>query len=120
MQRAYRLRSSADFQRVRAGKRSWAHPLLILYAEPNEVGHPRLGVSVSRRIGKAVVRNRVRRRVREAARLALTPRPGSLVSQDLVFIARPPSAAADWAALRGAIEALLRRAGVLPARAEGA
>jgi hypothetical protein len=36
-----------------------------------------------------------------------------------VFIARPPSAAADWVALRGAVEALLRRARMIPARAEG-
>ena len=116
MQRAYRLHSSADFRRVRAGKGCWAHPLLILYAGPNEVGHPRLGVSVSRRIGKAVVRNRVRRRVCEAVRLLLG---GAPVGYDLVFIARPPSAAADWVALRGAVEALLRRARMIPARAEG-
>ncbi len=113
MQRASRLRRSADFQRVRAAKRSWAHPLLVLYAAPNDNLAPRVGISVGKRVGGAVVRNRVRRRVREAVRLRLPElRPG----HDLVFIARPPSAEADWPTLRGATEGLLRRARVLSNR----
>jgi ribonuclease P protein component len=110
MQRADRLRSSADFQRVRGLKQSLVHPLLILYTAPNEVGHPRLGVSVSRRIGKAVVRNRVRRRIRESVRLQWNALRGA---RDLLFIARGPSAEADWEALRRAVDELLRRAGLL-------
>ena len=109
MQRTYRLRTNGDFQRVRAHKRSWAHPLLILYAAPNEAGHPRVGITVSRRtgkdFGKAVVRNRVRRRIREAVRLRLP----ELQAADLVFIARGPSGAADWLSLRAAVDELLRR-----------
>jgi ribonuclease P protein component len=108
MQRAFRLRRSSEIQRVRSNRRSWAHPLLILYVAPNELGHPRLGVSVSRRIGKAVVRNRVRRRIREAIRL----QTANLAGFDLLFIARPAVAAADWSALRGAVDDLLRRARV--------
>lgn len=110
MKRAYRLRRNADFQRVRAAKRSWAHPLLVLYAAPNEGPLSRVGISVGKRVGKAVIRNRVRRRVREAVRLAPGLRPG----HDLVFIARAPSAEADWPTLRGATVNLLRRARVLP------
>ena len=122
MRRAYRLRKSADIQRVRALKRSLAHPLLVLYTAPNELGHPRLAVSVGRRaakeFGKAVVRNRVRRRVGEAARRRLG---ASGAGVDLLFIARGPSATADWPALAGAVDELLRRARLLPARppAEG-
>ena len=111
MKRAYRLRRNADFQRVRAAKRSWAHPLLVLYAAPNDGLPTRVGVSVGRRVGGAVVRNRVRRRVREAVRLR---HPQIRAGHDLVFIARPPSAEADWTALRGATEELLRRARILP------
>jgi ribonuclease P protein component len=113
MQRAFRLRANADVQRVRTRRRSWAHPLAILYTAPNELGHPRVAISVSRRIGKAVVRNRVRRRIREAIRLRLAELK---VGQDLLFIAREPSATAEWQALREAIDQLLRRAGLLPAR----
>ena len=117
MRRAARLRRNADFQRVRAAKRSWADPLLVLYAAPNGNLAPRIGISVGKRVGGAVVRNRVRRRVREAVRLRVPElRPG----RDLVFIARPASAEADWTRLRAAAEGLLRRAGALPASGQKA
>lgn len=115
MKREHRLRASADFQRVRAARRSWAHPLMILYAAPNGGGPTRLGVSVSRRVGKAVVRNLVRRRVREAVRARL---PELAPGFDLVISPRPESAQADWPALRGAVDELLRRARLL-ARPQG-
>ncbi len=110
MKRADRLPRNADFQRVRAAKRSWAHPLLVLFAAPSELPATRLGVSVGKRVGNAVVRNRVRRRLREAVRLR---RPDLRPGHDLVFIARPASAEADWPALRAAAEQLLRRARIL-------
>jgi ribonuclease P protein component len=68
---------------------------------------------VSRRIGKAVVRNRVRRRVREAVRLQVP----NLAGFDLLVIARPAVATASWSELRGAVDDLLRRARVLGRRA---
>jgi ribonuclease P protein component len=112
LRRAHRLRRAADFQRVRARRRSWGHPLLVLYVAPNDVQTTRLGISVGRRVGNAVVRNRVKRRVREAVR----HRHAELASgYDLVFIARAPAATADWPALRDATEDLLRRARLLPA-----
>jgi ribonuclease P protein component len=111
MRRAYRLRRPAEFQRVRAGKRSWGHPLLVLYAAPNDGQPTRVGISVGKRVGNAVVRNRVKRRVREAVRM----RYAELASgHDLVFIGRAPAAEADWPTLRVATEDLLRRARVLP------
>jgi ribonuclease P protein component len=117
MRRTNRLRKSADVQRVRALKRSLAHPLLVLYTAPNEVGHPRLAVAVGRRsakeFGKAVVRNRVRRRLGEAVRHRLGDSDAGV---DLLFIARGPSATADWPALSAAVDELLRRARLLPAR----
>jgi ribonuclease P protein component len=111
VKRAQRLRTGADFQRVRAARRSWAHPLLVLYAAPNELGVSRLGVSVGKRVARqAVVRNRVRRRVREAVRLRYARlAPG----HDLLFIARTPGAEASWAELSGAVEQLLHRARLL-------
>lgn len=110
MERASRLRASADFRRVRATGRSWAHPLLVLYVAPNEIERPRIGISVSRRVGKAVVRNRVRRRIREAVRPVLDDLSAG---RDLLFIARGPAATAEWSSLRGAVLELLRRAGLL-------
>ncbi|MCC7367121.1 MAG: ribonuclease P protein component [Chloroflexi bacterium] len=110
MRRAHRLRRPADFQRVRAARRSWGHPLLVLYVAPNDGATTRLGISVGKRVGKAVVRNGVKRRVREAVRHRL---PDLLPGHDLVFIARAPAAEASWTDLRDAAETLLRRARVL-------
>ena len=111
MRRAHRLRRPAEFQRVRAMRRSWGHPLLVLYVAPNDGEATRLGISVGKRVGKAVVRNGVKRRVREAVRNRL---PDLLPGHDLVFIARAPAAEASWPDLRDATEDLLRRARMLP------
>jgi ribonuclease P protein component len=110
MRRAHRLRRPADFQRVRAVRRSWGHPLLVLYVAPNDGQTTRLGISVGKRVGKAVVRNLVKRRVREAVRHRF---PELCPGIDLVFIARAPAAAAAWPVLSSAIDELLRRARVL-------
>jgi ribonuclease P protein component len=110
MQRERRLRRPADFQRVRAMRRSWGHPLLVLYVAPNDARATRLGISVGKRVGKAVVRNLVKRRVREAVRHRYAD---VLPGHDLVFIARAPAATAPWPALRDATDDLLRRAKVL-------
>jgi ribonuclease P protein component len=111
MKREQRLRKAADFQRVReAAERSWAHPLLILYAAPNEEGHTRIGITVGKRVAKsAVKRNRIRRRIREAFRLRYDhTRPGF----DLVFIARNPSLQANWVQIREAVDSVIQRAGL--------
>jgi ribonuclease P protein component len=110
MKRAQRIRKAADFQRVRARRRSWAHPLLVLYAAENGAEQSRVGVVAGRWVGKAVTRNRVKRRVREAVRERYAQiAPG----YDLVWVARPDLADADHAALVAAVEQLLRRARLL-------
>jgi ribonuclease P protein component len=91
-------------------RRSWGHPLFVLYVAPNDGQATRLGISVGKRVGKAVVRNQVKRRVREAVR----HRYGDLLPGfDLVFIARAPAATAEWPMLRDATDELLRRSSVL-------
>lgn len=81
--------------------------MLVVYVAPNDVGRTRVGITVSGRVGKAVVRNRVRRRLRAAldARLEQLP-PHS----DVVVAARPASASAAWSELCAALDATLARA----------
>lgn len=79
------LRRPADFRRVYDGKCSASDPCLIVYAHANELSWNRIGFSVSRRVGGAVKRNRVRRLLREAYRLTRCDRAGGF---DLVVIPR--------------------------------
>src|SRR6266545_7484389 len=80
-----RLRRPADFRRVYDRRRSVSDDALIVYACPNGLPHLRLGLSVSRKVGPAVRRNRLRRLYREAFRLTRHEMPTGL---DLVLIPR--------------------------------
>ena len=87
---------------------SWACELLVLKATPNDLNLSRCGFSVSKRVGNAVTRNRIKLLLREIWRLTpLTP------GWDIVFIARPAAAAADYASIKKAVENLLSRAHLL-------
>ena len=88
--------------------RSWVSSSLVMKALPNGLALSRCGISVSRKVGKAVVRNRVKRRLREVLRLAPL-KPG----WDIVFIARPPASVASYAELKKTVESLLSRAKLL-------
>lgn len=83
--RAEHLRSPADFRRVYERRRSVSDGWLIVYACENHLPHLRLGLSVSRKVGPAVHRNRLRRLYREAFRLGRAEMP---VGLDLVLIPR--------------------------------
>ncbi len=110
MRRAYRLRDSEDFRRVRRLGRSWAHPLMVLFAAPNGEDRIRVGVSVSKRVGGAVVRNRAKRRIRENVRVRLDSLiPGS----DLLFIVRPAAAQATSEEVSVAVVRVLALAGLV-------
>jgi len=107
MERCHRLNRSADFERVRREGRSWHHRLLFLSASPNGLERSRFGFIVSRRVGSAVVRNRVKRRLREVVRRHLGEIPRGW---DVVLVARPPIAGAKFSEIEEAFTELLRRA----------
>jgi ribonuclease P protein component len=81
------LRRAADFRRVYERRRSASDPLLIVYACENDLPHLRLGLSVSRKVGGAIQRNRLRRLYREAFRLTRSEMPTGF---DLILIPRRP------------------------------
>ena len=103
-----RLRSESDFGAVYRKGRSWANELVVLKALPNGSETVRCGFAVGKRVGKAVVRNRVKRRLREVVRSL--PKKGGW---DIVFIARQAASQASFDALRRAVEQVLTRANLL-------
>lgn len=110
MEKSYRLQDNQRFQLVKRTGRSWSDPVLVLCVLPNGLECNRFGFSVSKRVGKAVVRNRVKRLLREATRVRQpTIRPG----RDIVFIARSPIKEASFQQVDRAVEKLLREAGLL-------
>ena len=84
--RRQRIRSTRRFSQIYALRSSVADSALILYAAPNQLDYPRLGLSVSKRHGNAVRRNRLRRVLREAFRLVQHQIPPGF---DYILIPRP-------------------------------
>jgi ribonuclease P protein component len=104
------LRRNADIAAVRRGGTTLQHRLFAVRACANDLGVMRLAVSAPRSLGTAVVRNRSRRRLREAFRIAVKGSPGS-VGRDLLVTARRELASASPAALREAVAGTLASLG---------
>lgn len=107
LRRAARLRDPRDFQRVnRTGTRR-SSPHFVAVVAPSRVdGGAKLGLAVSRRVGNAVARNRVKRHVREWFRRSRAALPAAT---DWVLIARTGAAELDSRALHAELAALAAR-----------
>ena len=104
MQRRYRLTGNKQYSSIHQEGGSAANRFLVIRFKSNGLEHSRFGFQVSKRIGNAVVRNRVKRRLREAIRLTQV-KPG----WDAVFIARNGTEKAEYQELKHAADNLLRR-----------
>lgn len=110
------LRSKVDFQQINGQSRSRAHPTLLMRYRGNELGRTRYGISTGRRIGSAVVRNRVRRRLRSILRrLEGQVEPG----WDILLVARQSAAEASQIELDQALTRLMSIAGLLARETTG-
>ena len=96
MNSRFTLKQNSDFRRLYAKGRSSANRFLVLYCRRNGRGVNRMGYTVSSKLGGAVVRNRVRRRLREIARLNM---PELKTGWDVVVVARSRAVAASYAEL---------------------
>lgn len=93
MKRAVTLKKNHEFRRLYQKGASAVGPGMVVYCRKNRLGHNRLGITVSVKLGHAVVRNRARRRLREVYRLnadALLP------GYDLILVGRSRTLTAPW------------------------
>jgi len=98
------LRSPRDFSVLQSQGRGRTHPLVAVRVRRNGLDQDRFGISTGKRVGDAVVRNRVRRRLREILRA--WDHSGT-VRWDILIVARPGSAGASFGELQAALLKLL-------------
>ena len=109
----HHLRRREDFQRVLATGHSRADNYLVLKLAEGTGSQSRIGLVTSKKVGGAVQRNRVRRRLREILR-PISLKPGV----DLVFIARSSAGQAPFVTLENSVKSLLKRSGLVVAENE--
>lgn len=111
MQKRLRLRKKQDFAKVfRHGKAAANHQFVVYVRHSPEAVPFRFGVSASKKVGNAVIRNRIRRRVKEIVRHM---EPFIKPRIDIVCIVRKPALDLDHAALTKSIHHVFKRAGIL-------
>lgn len=107
--RAETLRKSADYLRSYRKGRRLHGSVALLYTHPNDTGRPRLGITASRKVGKANVRNRLKRRIREVYRRFKGR--AELPALDLVVHLKPEAKRAEFDELRRELLRLFSMAG---------
>ena len=106
------LKASSDFQRIAKQGRRYSSPAFFLQALRSDIPDSFiLGLTASRKVGNAVVRNRAKRRLREMVRIS--PLRAGLKGWKIVLIAKTAATSYDFAALHADFEKGLRAVGVL-------
>ena len=104
-----RLRKDSDFKNIYRNGKSLDTKTLVFYFIKNDLGYTRVGYSISKKVGKAVTRNRIRRLIKEN----LKDIPDLKDGYDIIFIGRIPSSESDYKEIGKSIRYLFRKSGVL-------
>ena len=113
MKAAVTVKENYEFRRIYRKGKSLVSPQMVLYWQKNRQGQSRLGITVSTKLGHAVVRNRARRRLREVYRL----NSGRLrQGYDMILVARGRTLTASWKELNDTFLRLCRKLELLEDR----
>lgn len=110
MKKTVSIKLNKEFRRLYYKGGSFVSDVLVLYTLPNGREGNRLGITVSKKIGKAVRRNSVRRKIRESYRLLEEKLPNGY---DLCFVARARAVEADFHKIQSSMVYLLKKSGLL-------
>lgn len=105
MKKEYRVKKSQDFDNIIRKKQSFANRQFVIYYQENKLDHMRLGISVSKKLGKAHERNRLKRYVRESFKT----RKDFLKNYDIIIIVRPAAKGLSFLEFGTSIDHVLKR-----------
>lgn len=110
MRRKFRLVRSNDFKRVRREGKSFAHPFFILLLTSSDYKYPRAGISISRAVGNAVTRNRLKRQIRAILNEQLEKVKSK---NDFLIIVRKGIVKANFSEIKSVLENMFDRCGIV-------
>jgi ribonuclease P protein component len=105
------LKKDSDFRKVYRSGKSIANKYLVMYILENKSEETRIGISVSKKVGKAITRNRVRRLIKEVYRLNVDDKVKS--GYDIVFIARISSNDATYKDIEKSVNHLVKKSNLI-------
>ena len=105
MKKDYRVKKSQDFDNIIRKKKSFANRQFVIYYQENKLDHMRLGISVSKKLGKAHERNKLKRYVRESFKT----RKDFLKNYDIIIIVRPAAKGLSFLEFGSSIDHVLKR-----------
>lgn len=106
MKKSLRLTKNLEFIHVYKTGRRLSSPFFTMYIKKNDFNFSRLGVSVSKKVGKSVVRNKIKRRIKEIIR---TNYDNIKKGYDIVFSVKPLSAQLDFKTMEKELKGLMKR-----------
>ena len=105
MKKEYRVKKSQDFDNIIRKKQPFANRQFVIYYQENKLDHMRLGISVSKKLGKAHERNKLKRYVRESFKT----RKDFLKNYDIIIIVRPAAKGLSFLEFGSSIDHVLKR-----------